>query len=110
MKLATTFLAEMFDISGGSWMLILLVSGVATSFVRKHVSMLAATMLYFPCAILVSLLVNHLLVLTQVYVPTKLGDRLVWVIVATTLGNMAAIGAIVAAGKVAERTSRQAAS
>lgn len=101
MQQVTTHLAAMVDLDGKSWTMIVFVTGLAFWIMRNTAN--ALQMLFFlPLATLFSILANYVLVLMQVYEPAKLGDWMVWIIAAATVGNLAAIGLVVLASSAME--------
>lgn len=83
--------SAMFDIDAKTWTMILFVTGLAIWIMRQSANLLQL-LAFVPAATLLSVITNHVLVVLHVYEPAKLADWMVWIIAASTVGNLIAIG------------------
>lgn len=108
MTLISNHLAAMFDLTGGSWTFIVMVTGIGAWIIRNHVTNFAVLLFFIPCAVLLAVIANYVFVITHVYEPSKLGEWIVWMIVSAALGNMAAVGLVAGLANLMDRDGRPA--
>lgn len=98
-----SFLAQMFEISGGTWFLFCLIGGSALIVIRNHVPNALLLVVTFPIVLVMSVAIFHVSRVLLLFNPDKMADWLAWTIMTGTAGTMIGIGFVVLVGRVQDR-------
>jgi hypothetical protein len=101
-----THLTAMFDVSGGTWFLFCLISGIAVWLIRNSLASSITVIFIFPTVLFLALLVNHICLFNGLFDPKKMADWLIWTIMAATAGTLGGIGLAAAIAQFWDRDAK----
>jgi hypothetical protein len=94
--------ADMFALSTGTWIVFLVIGGVALQAIRNHASILSL-LLALPLVVLMSVAVNHAFRVMLFFNPDKMAEWLAWTIMAGTLGTLIGVAMTIMIDRLIDR-------